>query len=165
MSITKLREKRTRKQPALPKGKATVVPERVRTLTAEEIYQMTEPGNQKRNSEICRELVKMIRQREKAAQSWTPSTDLPPPGGFLLRLSEKVTKVTKDTNLLYVNLVSFYSFLYGLIPPSRRAISVNALHLLTIGNRNQSVKTSTSRKRLIVLPSRRGKSQWKTKYF
>ena len=67
MSITKLQEKRTRKQPALPKGKATVVPEQVRTLTAEEIYQMTEPGNQKRNSEICRELVKMIRQKEKAA--------------------------------------------------------------------------------------------------
>ena len=69
MSITKLREKRTRKQSALPKGKATIVPAQTRTLTAEEIYQMTEPGNRKRNSEICKELVKMIRQREKAAQS------------------------------------------------------------------------------------------------
>jgi hypothetical protein len=68
MSITQLREKRTRKQPTLPKGKAMVAPERVRTLTAEEIYQMTEPGNRKRNSEICRELVKRIRQKEKAAQ-------------------------------------------------------------------------------------------------
>ena len=69
MSITKLRDKRTRKQPAPPKVKATIVPAQARTLTAEEIYQMTEPGNRKRNSEICKELVKMIRQREKAAKS------------------------------------------------------------------------------------------------
>jgi len=60
MSITQLREKRTRKQPATPKGKATVTPEPARRLTAEEIYQMTEPGNRKRNSEICRELVLKI---------------------------------------------------------------------------------------------------------
>ena len=91
MSITKLRKERTRKQPATSKGKATVAPERARTLTAEEIYQMTEPGNRKRNSEICRELVKMIRQKEEAAQSWMPpiqkwlTVGLPPSGGFLLR--------------------------------------------------------------------------------
>jgi hypothetical protein len=60
MSIATLQEKRTRRQPAPPKGKATVVPERARTLTVEEIYQMTEPGNRKRNSEICRELVLKI---------------------------------------------------------------------------------------------------------
>jgi hypothetical protein len=64
MSITKLREKQTRKQSASPKRKATVAPERVRTLTAEEIYQMTEPGNRKRNSEICRELVLKLMSAE-----------------------------------------------------------------------------------------------------
>jgi len=58
MSITELREKRTRKQPAPPKGKATIAPERIRRLTAEEIYQMTEPGNRKRSAEICREIAR-----------------------------------------------------------------------------------------------------------
>ena len=43
---------------------------------------------------------------EKAGEWAWEIADLPPPGGFLLRLSEKVTK---DTNLLYVTLVSFYS--------------------------------------------------------
>ena len=65
MSVTKLREKRTRKPSSLPKGKATIAPNKFRRLTAEEIYQITELGNRKRDSEICRELVKMIRQREK----------------------------------------------------------------------------------------------------
>ena len=69
MSITPLREKRTRKQPALPQGKATVAPNEFRRLSVEELDRLTEPGHRKRNSEICKELVKMIRQREKAAQS------------------------------------------------------------------------------------------------
>ena len=69
MSITRLREKRTRKPSAPSKGKATVVPNKFRRLTMEELDHLTEPGNRKRNSEICKELVKMIRQREKAAQS------------------------------------------------------------------------------------------------
>jgi len=62
MSITELQKKRARKQSATPKGQATVVPERFRRLTAEEIYQITEPGNRQRSSEICRELVNRIRQ-------------------------------------------------------------------------------------------------------
>jgi len=60
MSVTKLREKRTRKPSSQPKGKATIAPNNFRRLTAKEIYQMTEPGNRKRNSEICRELVLKI---------------------------------------------------------------------------------------------------------
>ena len=72
MSITELRKKRTRKRLAPSKGKATVVPERFKRLTAEEIYQMTEPGNRQRSSEICREIVKRAgerSEREKTAQS------------------------------------------------------------------------------------------------
>ena len=69
MSITELREKRTRKQPAPSKGKTTITPNKFRQLTVEELDRLTEPGHRKRNSEICRELVKMIRQKEKAAQS------------------------------------------------------------------------------------------------
>ena len=45
MSITELREKRTRKQPAPSKGKATIAPERARTLTVEELDRLTEPGH------------------------------------------------------------------------------------------------------------------------
>jgi len=60
MSITELREKRTRKPSSPPKGQATVAPSKFRRLTAEEIYQMTEPGNRKRNTEICRELIRKI---------------------------------------------------------------------------------------------------------
>ena len=71
MGITKLREKRTHKQPVPPKGRATVAPERFRRLTAEEIYQMTEPGNRKRSSEICREIVRkaILAKKEKTVQS------------------------------------------------------------------------------------------------
>jgi hypothetical protein len=68
MSITKLREKRTRK-PSAPPKKATIVPEQIRTLTIEELDRLIEPGHRKRVTELGRELVEMIRQREKAAQS------------------------------------------------------------------------------------------------
>ena len=68
MSVA-LKEKPKRRELAPPKGKAMVAPERARTLTAEEIDRLTEPERRRRSSEICKELVKMIRQREEAAQS------------------------------------------------------------------------------------------------
>ena len=69
MSITKLRKERICKQPAQPKGKATIAPERARTLTVEELDRLIEPGHRKRVTELGRELVKRIRQKEKNAQS------------------------------------------------------------------------------------------------
>ena len=65
MSITQLREKRTRKQPSTPKGKVTIVPNKFRRLTAEEIYQMTEPGHRKAVTEIGKEIVRKARERMK----------------------------------------------------------------------------------------------------
>jgi hypothetical protein len=58
MSITELREKRTRRQPAPSKGRTTIPPERAERLTGEEIYRLTEPGHRKRSAEICREIAR-----------------------------------------------------------------------------------------------------------
>ena len=59
MSVTALQEKQKRRQPAVRKEvrREQQVPKR---LTAEEIYQMTEPGHRKRVTELGRELVRRI---------------------------------------------------------------------------------------------------------
>jgi hypothetical protein len=64
MSVTALQEKQTRQQISPPTEKRQR--QQIERLTAEEIDRLTEPGQRKRNSELCRELaLKAFAERER----------------------------------------------------------------------------------------------------